>query len=943
VITIPVVNFQLPVEMLVLGVIAGMTYGLLGVGLTLVYRTSRVMNFAHGEIGALAPVMVMSMVVMFGVNYWLSAVMGLGASVIAGLILGAVVVGPLARASRLITMVATIGASQLFFVADLFIPRPQIGGEAFPTPFSATIHVGNLQLHAGHLMILIATPVVVAALALFLRRSRMGIASRAVSENMEAAQHAGVPTRRVVLTVWAIAGLFAGLALLLQQSTTAVATASAQTAAAIGPPLLFRALVASVIGGFTNVPATFAGGIAIGVIEAFVGWNYPHGGTTEIVIFGLLLVVFVMRRDLGRLVRGAVGTSWSLTGTIASLPPHVARLPRVRMSKWGVIAGLVGVAALLPVFVDSSHTVLLSGIAIYAVMGLSLIVLTGFTGQISLGQFAFVAVGATVGGRLTSLGLVDPLPLLLAALTAAALALVVGIPALRIRGLFLAVPTLGVAVVASFWLFQQGWLTQSGGLSTLVITRPNFLGIDFGEEQNFYWLCLLTLVLVAGGVHWMRRSRVGRSLEAVRDNESWAAALGISATRSKLIGFFIAGLVAGLAGYFYGALVVRFDSGYFDATQSLSLVALAIFGGITTITGAIIGAVWLRASAYFLAPLFPDLVGPYVSLLFGGVGLMGAVIQFPNGVASALFKARDRLLMRRLGSEVWQGPAAAAPSTPRSMTTLRELVGEGTPHAPGEVLLRAEGVSVRFGSIVALEDVTVELRTGEILGLIGPNGAGKTTLLDVFTGETRPQAGRVLLGGHDVGTTAPNLRARMGLGRSFQQGRLFDNLTVMESLQIAADRSGRHAALDEIVEVFGLSEVVHRRASDLPTGTRRIAELASLVALGSDVLLLDEPSAGIAHREISKLGNVLRDIREHLGRAIVIIDHDVPLVRAIADRAYGLVAGRVVAEGRVDDVVFQPEFSAAYLGTDERFVHRSDLSRMITPPSGTAVSSPALA
>jgi ABC-type branched-subunit amino acid transport system ATPase component/ABC-type branched-subunit amino acid transport system permease subunit len=943
VITIPGVDFQLPVEMLVLGVIAGMTYGLLGVGLTLVYRTSRVMNFAHGEIGALAPVLVVTLVVMFGLNYWLSAVLGLGASVIAGLILGAVVVGPLAHASRLITMVGTIGASQLFFVADLFIPRPQIGGEAFPAPFNATVSVGNLQLHAGHFMILVATPIAVGALALFLRRSRLGIASRAVSENMEAAQHAGVPTRRVVLTVWAIAGFFAGLALLLQESTTFVQTASAQTAAAIGPPLLFRALAASVIGGFTNIWLTFAGGLGIGVIEAFVGWNYPRGGTTEIVIFALLLAVFFFRRDLGRLVRGAVGSSWSLTGTIAALPPHVARLPRVQMSRWALIGALVAIAAILPTFVDSSHTVLLSSIAIYAIMGLSLVVLTGFTGQISLGQFAFVAVGATVGGRLTTLGLADPLPLLLAALVAGALALVVGIPALRIRGLFLAVPTLGVAVVASLWLFQQTWLTTSGGLSALTITRPEWFGIDFGEEQNFYWICLVALVVIASLVHWMRRNRVGRSLEAVRDNESWAAALGISATRSKLIGFFIAGLIAGLAGYFEGALLVRFDGSYFDATQSLSLVALAIFGGITTVTGAIVGAVWLRASAFFLAPLFPGLVGPYVSLLFGGVGLMGAVIQFPNGVASAVFKLRDRLLRRWLGEGAWAGPPVKASAQRRSMAELVPLVGRGAERPAGDVLLSAEGVSVHFGTIIALEDVTIELRAGEILGLIGPNGAGKTTLLDVLSGETRPQKGRVFLQGRDVGEVAPNLRARLGLGRSFQQGRLFDNLTVMESLRIAADHSATASArgLDDVIEVFGLAEVAHRRAADLPTGTRRIAEMASLIALGSDVLLLDEPSAGIAHREISTLGTVLRDIRDQLGRAVVIIDHDVPLVRAVADRAYGLVAGRVVAEGRVDEVVFQPEFSAAYLGTDERFVHRSDLSRIATSQGGAVTPSPA--
>jgi ABC-type branched-subunit amino acid transport system ATPase component/ABC-type branched-subunit amino acid transport system permease subunit len=578
-------------------------------------------------------------------------------------------------------------------------------------------------------------------------------------------------------------------------------------------------------------------------------------------------------------------------------------------------------------------------------------VLTGWAGQLSLGQFAFVAVGAYLTAYYgQSMGFFPSIAL--GTLWGVGVAIVIGIPALRVRGLYLAIITLGFSLAVSNWVLLQNndskvfgvhlfnlntYFTGYGSRLTPPILHIPFLGTkDLAVDKDaYYYTCFVALLIVIAIVAHVRRTGIGRSLLAVRDNDTNAAAYTVSPTRAKLIAFGISGGVAAFAGGLFAAQNATMFPDYFTPEQSIRVLSVAVVGGLTSVTGAILGTLVVVA----LPLLFSNT--PELQLFASGIGMLILLLYVPGGLISIVQAGRDQLLefvARRTG---WEPPKGRE-SADVSLLSTRDRTGE----AESTTLpLRTDDVKVRFGGVFAVNGVSVEVRPGEVVGLIGTNGAGKTTLMNAISGFVK-SSGEIEIFGQGIDHMASYRRARHGMGRSFQNARIFGGLTVRETIMVALEARQRSLLLPsltalppspfaerrkrkeaaEIISYLGLGRYADSLLSELSTGTRRIVELGALLALDTRLMLLDEPTAGVAQRETEAFGPLIKAIQSDLGCSILIIEHDMPMVMSISDRIYCLEAGEVIAEGNPEMVRHNPKVIASYLGTDERAIQRSGVS-----------------
>jgi ABC-type branched-subunit amino acid transport system ATPase component len=506
----------------------------------------------------------------------------------------------------------------------------------------------------------------------------------------------------------------------------------------------------------------------------------------------------------------------------------------------------------------------------------------------------------------------------------------IGVGALRVRGLLLAVSTFAFSVAASQYLFRQPVLSDD--LTTVPFTRGSLFGLDLSSQRSYYYVCLAVLVVAFIVVSRLRKSGIGRTTIAVRDNADRAAAYTVGVASSKLRAFAIAGFIAGFGGALLAGAVesVPFTERYFLVADSLALVALVVIGGIASPMGAVLGSLWIVG----LPAFFPD--NTLVPLLTSSLGLLILLLYFPGGLMQIAYSARDALF-------AWAASKRETPSTERATETPPVLVRSARPPIVEDVpALEVSGIKVRFGGVVAVDDASLRVGDDEIVGLIGTNGAGKSTLMNAIGGFV-PCAGTVRLHGDDVSSTGAARRARMGLGRTFQAALLFPELTVRETVEVALEARGRtgllstalflprsfarerqrRAEADDLIGFLGLGRYASNRIADLSTGTRRIVELAGLLALDARVLCLDEPTAGVAQRETEAFGPLIKEIRRELGAAMLVIEHDMPLIMSISDRVYCLEIGRIIAEGDPVTVRNDPNVIASYLGVDERAIARS--------------------
>jgi branched-chain amino acid transport system permease protein len=553
-------------------------------------------------------------------------------------------------------------------------------------------------------------------------------------------------------------------------------------------------------------------------------------------------------------------------------------------------------------------------VGLNAILALS-IYITLAAGQLSLGQAALAGVGAYVAALLT-MNLGWPFPLVLAAgiLGAGFVALVLGAVVLRLRGVYLAIATLGFGAVFGVVLLN---IPITGGAEGL---RPI-------PSITTTWQIYLALAVLAFGFWRLDRSTFGRALFALRDDERAAASLGIDPVRTNLVAFVVSGMVAGLAGGLTAHLTFIITPRDFGFASALDILVFAIVGGTTSYAGPILGAALMTVLPEVLRQLqrFGVDPGP-ISLFVSGAILLAVIIFLPAGLIS-LVTGRRRSAGVRLepGVPLSVGPPSADQPPRAAPTPVRR------DEAGGEPLLSVRGLTKHFGGVQAVNAFDLEVRQGEIVGLIGPNGAGTTPIVNLLPGAVPPTSGRVTFAGTDVTGWSAHRMAQAGLLRTWQNIRLFRHLTVLENVLVGlalrddtpplaallrgqgdAARSRALALLDRV----GLTDAADRRASALAYGDRRRLEIMRGLAGGPKLLVLDEPAAGMTAPEAARIGLLLREIAAD-GIAVILIEHNVRLVLQTCDRVSVVNFGSRIAEGSPATVARDPRVVDAYLGQAE--------------------------
>lgn len=929
-------GIDIPLPVVALGSISGLTYGVLAIGIVLVYRSSRVINFAHTAIGALPAALLGIWVVKNGLPYWLMFPCAIAIGAAVGAIAEVVVVRRLKHAPRTMSVVASLGLAAFLTGVAAAVNTLITKGSQYPMPpHVPSFQIGALLVTPAYTAQLIGTPLIALGLAAFLRYSRSGVAIRASADNSEAAAASGMWPSRMSLLTWSIAGVIATYASIMQLPTQGFFFQSGGSTP-IGPGLLVRALAVAAVARMSNFVVALLAGVVLGIVEQVTLWNTSAAGVVEFIVFGVLfLAVLVHTR---RSTREQEIGSWLSVRPWPALPDQLTRLWAVR--NLGRL-GALGVLVLLPLVALGNNNSALTFTAVlsFTLVGLSVFIVTGLAGQLSLGQFALAGVGAILSYHLTRSGLDFVLAFLLTGVLTGVVAVAIGCTALRVRGLMLTVITLAFAVMCQVWLFEQPWAFGDG----VTPGQPIYFNeaLDTGRR---YYLFAIPVFVIGIWLAWnVSRGGLRRAFVAVRDNEDGARAFSMRATGAKLQAFAVAGFLAGLGGALYAHSLPRLSAGSFTADIGITVVAMSAIGGLTLMPGAFFGALYLIALPRFV----PLDSAETAASTFGWLIL---ILYFPGGLAQLMAPVRNAVidLIGRL-YRVDARAARAEQHTPPEDGNLPPLPNTLHPGVAAErdptsaPLLEVVELRKRFGGVRAVDGVSFDVRCGEILGLIGPNGAGKTTLFEMVSGFTKPDSGEVRFKGRTVTRLTPQARCRLGLVRSFQEARLFPTMTTLEVIMLSRERANPTRFLssvlglptatrrerekrlwaEQVVAAMGLSAYASSTIASLSTGTRRMVELACVVSLQPDLILLDEPSAGIAQRESEALAAVILRLRDEMGMTVVVIEHDVPLIMKVSDRVLAMDTGHRIAIGTPPEVCSHPAVIASYLGANRTAISRS--------------------
>lgn len=635
---IPITDGVIPI--LARAAVLGLLFALFAVALVLVYRASRVINFAQGGFFVVAYALFYALAVSLGVTYWLAIPAAVLVGGAAGGLTELLFVRRFFRSTRLILAVVTIGIAQLLGGVATAVPGwighrddPIIG---YVSPLRH-LHLqwGAVRFTGDYLAVLVLATGALVALGAFLRFTSTGVAIRGAAENGDRASELGVNVRSLSTIVWTLAGLLAGLGAALEIPVLGYSPPSGATPIAGGGILV--ALAAAVIAGMDDLPLAVIAAIGISAIQQTSFFAFRDTAYVDVVLLVVIVAAFLLqRRRLGRVDESA-GSTWAATEEVRPIPTELARLPVVRT---GVRRG-IGLLALVvlgfPFVMSPSQTNLGSLVLIDGIIVISLVILTGWGGQVSLGQYALTGVGALAGGILIGNAHVPfALALLGGAAAGALVAVLLGLTALRVRGLYLAVTTLAFAIVTTTFVLDKSHL---GKYAPTHVSRPVILFVRTEDNRAFYYLCLLALLGACWAAAGLRRSRTGRVLIAMRDNERSAQAFGVNLVRTRLITFALSGFMAAAAGVLFVVHEHAVDAPSFGADASVQIFLTAVIGGLGSIQGALLGAL------YFAVVNF-TIHGDVGRLFASSIGVLVVLLAFPGGLGSVAYALRDAILRR---------------------------------------------------------------------------------------------------------------------------------------------------------------------------------------------------------------------------------------------------------------------------------------------------------
>ena len=736
--------------------VQGLVFGLLAMGIVLIYRSTRVINFAVGNMGLPGAALFALMMINYNFPFWIALISCLLIGALLGLVTEVIVIKRLFNRPRIVLLIATVGIAN-FWRAIVLLTFPDVEGTQTNYPaaigrswdgvggdFDSLTGIGvaaddGIQIKGADIQILILVPLVAVFLGLLMSRTTFGKSITASADNPELSRLSGINPHVVSSVVWTIAGFLATLSMILLSSGKA-----ATGIENLGPFTLTNALAAAVIAGMRSFPRAMLGGIGIALADNLFGFNFTRdpGLSTLLVFIAVLVALYWQTRNNND------ESALNFAPKVKPLAPHIQRIwwirhmPRIAMGALLIIVVLfmwhadtifeaVGFWDGAPTRIKPSQFFLYSSIASIAIVATSLTVITGWSGQLSLAQMAYAGIGALSAAAFNrgvelDIGFGDTrildvqwsgiptIPsIVCAVIFAAFIAAITGIGALRVRGIMLAISTFAFAIAAEKYIYQRPFF--SDGESSVIFERGYLFGWHLKDQQNFFYFTLACLVLTIMVVGRLRRSGIGRSIIAVRDNADTAAAYTVSPVRMKLTAFAVAGGIAGLGGALFGnaARQIRFGEAHFQIADSLQVVNMAVIGGLGSVIGGVLGALWILG----LPTFFPG--DPVIGLVTSSIGFLFMLMYFPGGFVQIAYRVRDVYVARaeRHYPAPEQGSSTATPDVLRRAAGGGDLVAASDAPPIAEFLLSGMALVLKVASLVVILLTAIDHLTGD-----GDNG-----------------------------------------------------------------------------------------------------------------------------------------------------------------------------------------------------------------------------